>query len=385
MTSVVSLVVFAWIKTHHITNYKYNSVTYNVDTAFCNQLLPRLYEDTVLTWSTFNCDDVKTLIRDSFDEWQHNSMISFLEVTNANDATVTIRADFLSRPSVIAQAGAHAGGGVITIDENECWYTDRDFCASVSNHIFLIWFLVCLMWAITAGIGLYLIVRPLSRVDAIARVVNWAIFISCPLILFSALYPCTYCFDFRYTMMHEVGHILGFGHSDDEGQSCGCFNSTTTCTLGEEEKISSIMHSTVQHRSNSCLSRNDVDGLRAYYGPTRCDEKIWCYENTTFAGHSRIAVAIVYGFTLSWMFVLVRGRIYDACWGVRRRAHRILVIKRLPLRNRPVQVISRYAASQPSHASHPPRRGPPPRQRRPRTAISLPQDHRARKRMASRV
>lgn len=191
-------------------------------------------------------------------------------------------------------------------------------------------------------------------------------------------------------MMHEVGHILGFGHSDDEGQSCGCFNSTTTCTLDEEEKISSIMHSTVQRRSNSCLSRNDVDGLRAYYGPARCDEKIWCYENTTFAGHSRIAVAIVYGFTLSWMFVLVRGRIYDACWGVRRRARRILVIKRLPLRGRPVQVISRYAASQPvdashashaSHAKHPPRRGPPPRQRRPR----LPQDHRARKRMASRV
>ena len=75
-----------------------------------------MYESTLLTWTAFTCADVHALIRDAFDEWQHNSMISFLEVDSSHGATVTIRAEALSHPNTIAQA-AH---GVITMDEAQC-------------------------------------------------------------------------------------------------------------------------------------------------------------------------------------------------------------------------------------------------------------------------
>lgn len=324
--------IFAWTKLPVSLEYTFDAIHYFIDPHFCGQVLSHLYEDTVLTWSTFDCGDLHTLIRDAFDEWQHNSMITFREVAHPKDSTITIRAS--SNMSTSAIAAALSKDRIILINDDTCWYTDRSFCAAVVEHTFLIWMLLIIVWSLTGIIGTYFIVNPLSRVDAIFRVANWAVFIACPFILFSALFPCTYCYDLKMTLMHEVGHILGYGHSNTQQsqQQCGCAATKHSCTLTPAEELESIMFSQAKRTSRACLSRNDVDGLREHFGnDLACGDPVLCYENiTSFAGHSRIAVALVYGFLLSLIFVLVRGYVYDLWNKTTRKVHTVLCHVHVP-------------------------------------------------------
>lgn len=292
-----------WVRMPQQHVLRHNPITYFVDPTLCDRVLPQLYEDTLLTWSRFDCDEVRSLLREAFDEWQHNSMLSFNEVAHDLDAHVTVRARKLHDPMAIAQAGQ----ATIVLDVDECWYTDRAFCGSVTAHLLLILVAIGTTWLMSAAFGLWLVMRKRANpCDAVARVVNWTVLVSCPLLFVFAVLPCTYCFDLKYTMMHEIGHILGFGHTDYDEQMCGCLNTTARCALSEDALDASVMRSRIARKTTSCLSRNDVDGLRSFYGPHPCDDRVWCYESGVFTGHFRVALAIVYGFTVAWCIVLLK-------------------------------------------------------------------------------
>ena len=132
--------------------------TYRLDSSVCGRLLPKLYEDSLLTWSSFGCDDVRAIVRESFDEWEYNGRLSFEEVT-ADSAQVTVRVEHISIPSTLATATRYSTHAVITLDRSECWYTDRAFCASVRDNVVLVWFLLGLVWFFSASVSAYLLCR----------------------------------------------------------------------------------------------------------------------------------------------------------------------------------------------------------------------------------
>lgn len=272
-----------------------------------------MYEDALLTWNSFGCDDVRAIVRESFNEWQYNSRLLFEEVGGADEAAaVTVVVEHISIPSTIATATRYPERAIITLDRAECWYTDRAFCASVRDNLVLVWFLLGLAWFLSVSLSVYLVCRPQSRIGTICRIANWAVFVSCPILAFSALLPCTYCFDLKRTIVHEVGHVIGFRHTDEGQQMCGCNSSSAVaCDISPDDSRRSVMHSIIHRSTSSCLTRNDADGLRTHYGAALCNEAVRCYDRTSFTGHSRVAVAIVYGFLISWLVVSIRRRLRD--------------------------------------------------------------------------
>ena len=276
--------------------------TYYVAPSVCDVALPHFYEDAILSWSSFGCDDVRAAIRDAFDEWQHNSLFSFREVDEL-PADTRIDTVVLNGDGVLARVTQNATR--LEIDRDTCWYTDRGFCATIARHDALLWALLVLAWVSSGGLAGALLCLPMRIVRATTRIANWAIFVACPLVLVFVMRPCTRCHDFRHTMMHEVGHTLGFLHTDEVPQRCGCGAAAAPCILDDAAARATIMHSRIRRGGVTCLDRNDVDGLRSIYGGD-CAAPVWCYETSSDAGIGRLAVALLYGFLGAWLVVAVR-------------------------------------------------------------------------------
>lgn len=299
--------------------------TYRVNATFCDIVLPRFREDLLLAWKPYTCDDVRAEIRNAFDEWQHNSHISFREV-DAGEADTTIGAAFVPVDDMLARVVQSQTVARIEVDEDVCWYTDRSFCAHVHSNEYLFWSMGLVVWTFAGALGVYILCVPATRLSVTARMVNWAVFLSAPLLLFGAVVPCTSCYDFRHTLLHEVGHTLGFGHTDEPPQQCGCGASAAPCTLTDAAARDAIMHSRIRRTPTTCLSRDDVNGLRSIYGGA-CDAPIWCYESASYTGYSRVAVALLYGFVLAWGFVVFRDAVERCATRYRRRRRTTAPVK----------------------------------------------------------
>ena len=275
--------------------------TYSVDASFCPGVLPGVYEDAFLTWRLIGCADLRTEVRRAFDAWSHNSYATFVEVAAGGD--VTVRAGTLANADFVAQADTTQ----VVVHNDTCWYRDRGFCRAVQPHLSLLWIVGVVGWTVTAAVGVVILCVPTRSIDSITRVVNWALFVSVPLVLFGVLYPCGRCYDLRRTLVHEVGHVLGFGHSDEGAQRCGCGNATVSCGVATSDD--GVMRSATRRDMPACLSRDDVDGVRSLYGG-RCDDPVWCHDGSSLSGTSRIAVALVYGFVVAWVVVVLRNTIH---------------------------------------------------------------------------
>jgi len=300
----------AWIGARTIPG---DSISYNVSTPFCDTLRPRFFEDWFLSWHRLSCDDVHASVRRAFDAWQYNAPIAFHEVRGAAD--VTLRARDVRDESWVAFAQRSIDGTtIIVVDDSECWYTDQEFCTTVRTHRNLLLSLSIGSWVSSVLTVVYLLVRPRSGMDAVARLVAWTLFLSAPVAFVGVLLPCVQCVDFVIAIEHEIGHALGLGHSDAPAQRCGCGPVARPCN---DSVVDAIMNSVIYTRDRACLAQDDVDAVRTLYGGD-CAQPAWCYQAASLAGMSRVSVSIVYSFLIAWALVALN----NLCCARRHRAAR---------------------------------------------------------------
>ena len=291
---------------------------YHITKDVCDVARPNFHEDWLFSWRTFDCSDLRTMIRHAFDAWQYNSDTIFHETRNETSADVVIGTEWLgelqwialARPSTISSPQVE-----IRLDAETCWYTDRQFCHAVDRDRTALSFGLTLTWVVFLAVAICNASRrPMPYLHA-PRLFTWVIVIAIPLLTLASLLPCIQCHDFTTVMIHEVGHILGFGHSDLPEQLCGCGGEVSTCTTNtsssDRRHDLSIMQSGAQRRNTMCLSRDDVDGVRSIYGGV-CDDPIWCYENVSTMGYTRVSTALLYSFCIAALIVFVRNRV-EAC------------------------------------------------------------------------
>lgn len=277
--------------------------TYRVDPSFCDSVLPYFREDTLLSWRTTTCGSVHEAIRRSFDAWQINSAgVVVREVLGDADVTIGVTD---GAEGFVAVATRYANLSLIQMTADTCWYTDTDFCHAVYRdrtilHTLLVW-----VWSLSIVAILLIVCRPAAPVRSVSRLLAWSVFLAIPLAYVGTIHPCLYCHNFVAVMMHEFGHVLGYDHSDDPNQLCGCGSNVTACNGTSVNPADAVMYSVSQRRSSTCLSRDDADGVRTLYGGS-CTDPVWCYETDDPSGYSRLAVALVYSLLLSSAVVGLR-------------------------------------------------------------------------------
>jgi hypothetical protein len=281
------------------------ALTYNVSHTFCDAILGRFVEDKWFSWNIVGCEEVGLMVRQGFDAWEHNSLLSFVQTSGEADiAVATSRAgdDRLGWATVAWDRTA-----TIAIADDYCWYTDRAFCNSVRDFSAELLTSLTLTWSAAVFAIAYVCWRPASTAsDAVSRIVAWTVVIALPLVLV-AVYPCLTCYDFLTVHTHEVGHAIGLLHSDEPtGAMCGCQAAAYACEPDPSADV--VMHSRFRHRSSACLSRNDVDGLRTLWGGD-CAEEVRCYAAESLSGFYRISTSIVYAFAIAWFVVFARNAI----------------------------------------------------------------------------
>ena len=256
----------------------------------------------------------------------------------------------------------------MTFNTAQCWYLDNTFCAPLHAltvivdlmlrvGLLLLWilgFVMLVLWLFSAGqqahaeisadgdhlessrgarVGAGFRTQPMSRpeagawrrrlsccraagsglLDAVERLSGLnttlclLLLVAPPLIYIRIYLPCKECYDFEAAAAHEIGHILGFFHPNQEGVSnyfaaAGPMG-VSICNeplenleqLGSVSLLSdSIMFSTTTHKARSCLSSDDLDGLNYLY--PSCDlvraERPLCIKSRRRSGYLRMLLAM---------------------------------------------------------------------------------------------
>lgn len=305
LANVIVPTLFAW---HMHPGYVRPVRYYRITPDFCDSVRNHFYEDWILTWRIFQCRDIYTMIRHAFDAWQYNSDTVVYETHNTSGADVVIGTTTMDAHEWIAFSHSSTNETEIRVDLDNCWYTDRHFCYSVNRDVVPLSWGLSIIWALFICIAGFMCWRRPSREYSVPRILMWVVVLAVPMLATGSLIPCLVCHDFTAVVIHEVGHILGFGNSDDPSQMCGCGGLATPCAAREDDG-NSVMHSVAQRRNTLCLSRDDVDGVRSIYGGV-CDDPIWCYENQSTTGYTRVSTALLYSFMLASLVVFIRNRLY---------------------------------------------------------------------------
>lgn len=372
--------VLGWAISKNFQALPSSHIGYYVDASFCNLVLPHFHEDSFLSWQHFGCEDLRSMLRKSFDVWEHNSGISFDETFDSTRASLIVDVDegFNDERTLAYWTDPYPHNPnsttFIRLNPNHCWYTDHEFCYIV--HTYRNLFLSLLVSLFTAALLFltFVICRTSTRrVDSVLRLVIWTVLFMPPLVYVSTVRPCDQCYDFMMVLMHEVGHALQLHHPNvvESGieHRCGCKENSVVTDVplcGPKYDSDSIMFSKAPHRDMACLSRDDVDAVRTLYGGA-CDEHVRCYRVVHFASLFRIAIALVYSFVFSWGIVVFRNMAGRA-W---RRAQRKRLAQGIRLPTYFVKNETRPTPLSSSIPSIPPSRSP----RRAPTPVSQPPSH----------
>ena len=135
----LTFIIISWTKLFDITPI--STLNYKMHETFCEDMLPYFYEDR-LALKSFTCDDIKFFIRQSFDQWQYNTPITFHEVYDENRSNIVISITNFEKENTLARANVRYDSLKISVDDSSCWYTDRSFCHFIrKNHIVFIFLL----------------------------------------------------------------------------------------------------------------------------------------------------------------------------------------------------------------------------------------------------
>jgi len=307
---VLQSLVLAWNRLRQPGN---STLRYHVAADVCDVVRNHAYEDAILSWRSLTCTDVVTMIRHAFDAWQYNSNVVFYETRNASSADVVVGVAQLDDDAQIAVA-RFVFPNEITVNMNHCWYTDRNFCHAVHGDVVPLAVGLGLTWGAFLCLLLYnlLLHRPRPFLST-PRLLVWVVVLAVPMFALGSLVPCLVCHDLTSILVHEVGHTLGLGHSDDPSQTCGCGTRAVPCTPSTlpADPTASAMYSVAQRRFSLCLSRDDVDGVRTLHGGA-CADPVWCYESPSTTGYTRVSTSLLYAFVLASLAVFVRNRLLVA-------------------------------------------------------------------------
>ena len=312
----------AWsVLPEHSARVEESSITYRVDASFCAHVLPRFYEDRILSLHGFDCASVRASVRAGFDVWQHNARVSFYETEGPAQVVVEGRALGATSQSLAQVSWSGDAATRLTIGTDACWYVDGAFCHAFGRHADLVQGLLAGTWVAALSAVAWLVCRPVAPYGGTVRLLAWALLIAPPLVYWGALAPCLQCHDFVTAVAHEVGHVLGLGHPDAAvtatATRCGCGNATVAPCARRVEAYP-IMHSVAHARGRACLERDDADGARTLHGGN-CSAPVWCHAEASYAGFARFAVALLYALAAAWL--AVSGRVCAWRWWQARRLH----------------------------------------------------------------
>lgn len=275
-------------------------LTYAVAPAVCPAALASTWSVAALAWSGApTCAWVSAAVHEAFGTWQANANVTFAEVgwSDAPDVRVAVADEAVS--ARLAEASPDTRE--ITLDPAACWYADRAFCHAAHRDAFALYAGLGAVWVCGLASAGWLCRKPPQPRRAARRLLAWTAALAPPL-LYAALLPCLVCADLAAALAHEVGHVLGLGHSDDAARRCGCGAAAGPC---EAAAADAIMHSRARHRGDACLRPDDVDGARTLVGGD-CDAIVRCYAGAEHAGYARAAIAVLYAVAAAWLVLGAR-------------------------------------------------------------------------------
>jgi hypothetical protein len=128
------------------------------------------------------------------------------------------------------------------------------------------------------------------------------------------------CFSFEASIAHEVGHVLGFTHPDQQGtrnlhldtalvvaNSSSCTHPLRHVSLSAAPREPTIMYSLTRHRVRTCLTSDDLAALHALYPTCEYADAAAtpaCVKPRQTVGYLRLFIATAFPFLITTVLLI---------------------------------------------------------------------------------